>query len=123
MKKKAQNYRRTLLLRGSFLSLVIFCGGTAYILTGTRPETIGLPGVVGFFLMVYGVFTSLLLFFLAVRKRSEPIRFRSVLKVAVLALAPVMLLALNSTNPVGPLDVLLVVAFEAAAIFYVDRIA
>ena len=113
---------RSFLMRGSFIGLIGFSAIAGLIITGTRPETLGLLGVVGFFLVLYGAVFSLLLLFYGLRQRQRPLEFRGALKVAILALAPVMLLAMNSTSPLGLLDVLLVFSFQVAALFYVSRI-
>lgn len=113
----------TYLTRGSLLAAFAFSFLVGLILTSTRPETIGLLGVMSFFLVLYGALFSLILFAYSLKKKDQPLSFRGVLKGAVLALAPVMLIALSSTSPLGFLDVLLVLSFQLAAQFYVNRVA
>lgn len=111
------------MIKISLLLFIAFSAGVSLVLTGTRPESIGLLGVVGFFVLVYGAMINFFLLLYALRTRRPPIRFRSMLKAAVLALGPVMLLAMSSTSSLRILDVGLVILFELAALFYISRTA
>ena len=115
---------QSFIIKGSFIALIVFSATLALIVTSTQPETIGLLEVVGFFLVLYAVLLSLFVLLYALRRHNQQsMPFRSILKMAVLALAPVMLVALSSTSPLGVLDFLLVFGFEVAALFYVGRVS
>ena len=121
MEEKKLKKQRQLLSRLSLFGLAVFGGGLAWVLTATKPESVGLLGIIGFFVLVFGAVFSFFLLFLGLRQNRGGIKFRSILRTAVLALGLVMLLAMSSTSTINPLDVGLVVLFEVAALFYIGR--
>ena len=123
MEDKRNKQLRKRLVRLSLLGVLVFGAGVALVMTGTRPESVGLLGIIGFFILVYGAVMSFLLLLYSLRAHRSPIRFRAILRIAVLALGPVMLLAMSSTSSLRALDLGLVVLFEIAAIFYIGRVA
>lgn len=89
-----------------------------------NPSDVGPNGLLIFFGLLYGIclvaVTALLkVYRMLFRKRIHSIKLLYLSSVA--AFAPVMLLALNTLNQLGFLDVTLVLLFEALALFYIMR--
>lgn len=117
------------------LSVASLCVLT-FVLTFTSPVEAGPFGLLILFISAYLTFLGVISFFLfglnrlivlfaaglAVRKPLRPMTFqRAYYFSTVLALAPVMLLGLQSVKSVSVYEVLLVIIFEIVACVYVSR--
>lgn len=102
----------------------------------TTPATAGPFGLLVIFISAYLSFVGMISFFLfganriiislgshfAVRRPLQPMTFRLAYYYSTaLALAPVMLIGLQSVGSVGLYEVLLVAAFEVIACIYISR--
>lgn len=102
----------------------------------TTPQSVGPLGVLAFFILVYitcacAVFVLLETAFVALKKYLPPgkllLNIENTPKVkiyyysSVLALAPVILLGMQSIGSVRLVDIGLLTAFEALACFYISR--
>lgn len=102
----------------------------------TTPATAGPFGLLVIFISAYLSFVGMISFFLfganrivmslgahfAVRRPLQPMTFRRAYYYSTaLALAPVMLIGLQSVGSVGLYEVLLVAAFEVIACIYISR--
>lgn len=106
------------------------------ILQSTTPTNAGPIGILAVFFLLYvvliGIVTGLLNVGSSVLAQiaakftvKKPLRPISVLRAyylaSVLALAPVMLLAMGSVNQLGIYDIILVLTFVAIGVFYVQK--
>ncbi|MGB4761756.1 MAG: hypothetical protein WBP12_00170 [Candidatus Saccharimonas sp.] len=96
----------------------------------TSPATIHPLGILFVFLLLYMLALGVLTFFIATstrvltvfRLRGEPMPVRrSYFYASVLALAPVMLLCMQSIGRIGVYEIALVILFEAIACFYIAK--
>ena len=110
----------------SLLSMVTLVLGAVLIgmLNVVNPLEIGPNGILLFFLAFYLFITSAVVMgfkaFRALFKRS-PSSLKVMYLSAIIAFAPVMLLALNTLNQLEIIDLVLVVVFEGLALFYIFR--
>ena len=117
------------------LSLASLCLLSA-MLTFTTPASAGPFGLLVIFICAYLTFIGMISFFLfgiskliisvtagmTVRKPLTPMPFRRAYYYsAVLAAAPVMIIALQSVRAINIYELLLVIAFEVIACLYVSR--
>ena len=118
--------RNTLL--GGLLTTII----GMYVLMSTTTPSGAHPALILFFFLLFYVSVLIVLIFLLVGGSRIIGRFSSKSKIVaamtyeraymvatLLALAPVMIVAMNSVGGVSLREVLLIVAFEAIALFYV----
>ena len=88
----------------------------------TNPDQLGPFGITAFFIILYAAVFFLILILLDI---SDRIRRKSgkrhYSRIAVAALAPILLLALNSLNQLQLRDVILVFVFEFVVLFYLGR--
>lgn len=106
------------------------------LLQTTQPATIGPLGILAVFILMYmsalGVLTFLIYWVnrlmirmtvsLTIKRPLEPMSFgRSYYYASVAALAPVMIIGMQSVGDVGFYDLLLVVVFEVIACVYIAK--
>ncbi len=119
--------------------LVMGLGATAFLfffINGTRPASVGPLGILVVFLCFYLVLFSALSFLiwathklsvkiispLTVRSPPQPLSFeRSYYFSSIIALGPVMLVAMQSVGRVGPYDVGLIVLFMIIGCVYIAK--
>lgn len=102
----------------------------------TTPATAGPFGLLMIFISAYLSFVGMISFFLfganrlvvslgsqfAVKRPLQPMSFRRAYYYStMLAMAPVMLIGLQSVGSIGPYEMLLVVVFEVIACIYISR--
>lgn len=112
----------------SWSLLASFCGISAALLLSMlniiSPDDIGPNGILAFFFLAYLFFVSVVLLALKAVRRMFRLHF-SIIKgmylACTVAFAPIMLLALNTLDQLQLIDVVLVIAFECLAIFYIWR--
>lgn len=119
----------------ALISLASFCV-LSLMLTLTSPADAGPFGLLVIFITAYLTFVGLISFFLfgmnrlivalssgmTIRRPLQPMKFkRAYYFSTVLAVAPVLLVGLQSVQPIGVSDILLVLLFEVVACIYVAR--
>lgn len=104
---------------GAILALAI----VACLMNFFNPLDIGPYGLLGFFVAAYATIAAILI--LAVKGViflwGQELNQRHVYSVAIAAFAPIMLLALSTLGQLRITDFVLVLLFEAIAIFYIFR--
>lgn len=105
-------------------AFVLSTGGLLSVMNFFNPLDIGPYGLLSFFLLLYfSVYFALLLVYRAA-SRILPWRFdfyAILLAIALVSVAPVMLLALSTLGQLKLTDGILVLLFEGIAIFYIFR--
>lgn len=103
------------------------------LMQSTTPSLIHPIGILFVFILLYALALGVLTFFIfsisqviAKLRKSDPTKSaltlkRAYLYASVIALAPVMIVGMASIGRAGFYEVLLVVAFEAVACFYISR--
>lgn len=103
------------------------------LIQSTSPSTIHPVGILGVFVLIYVLALGVLTFLLygvgvlvhAYHAKKRTIKeftlVRAYYFASVLALAPVMLIGARSVGRTGALDVVLIVAFEVLACFYIAK--
>ena len=133
------NVKRNRFLPTAFLTLILSIVLLALILNITNPSDIGAIGILFVLVLVYALFFSLFIiashivwvivdFLRAGKKNSVVNKARTMRRQklsnyisAILAFAPLFIISLNSLGQIRIWDVLLIVLFEALAIFYVHK--
>lgn len=122
---------KTIIIISTVATVLLFL-----ILQSTTPTNAGPLGILAVFFLLYvaltGIITgilhggsTLLAKIIARFTVKKPLQAMSALRAyyfaSILALAPVMLLAMGSVNQPGVYDIMLVVAFVAIGVFYVQK--
>lgn len=118
------------------LGLVVSVVALVFILNMTNPSDSGPAGILAVLILIYAISYSVIILttvlfdyiyrLIAPRQQDETVAIRTkhfyhrLLAVcAVLATAPILVISLNSIGRLGFLDIVLIVAIELVAIFYV----
>jgi len=119
-------------IKWSFLlaAWVVLLGVILFIMNSSNPNNIGPDGILLFFALLYfaALVTVVILMRVAIKVTRfgggsgwSPTRSKRIYLSSILALAPVMLVALNTLGQLEILDVVLVGVFEIIALFYIQR--
>lgn len=109
------NIKRFLTVR--ILVLVATLVAILIMITSTKPEDVGMRGVLLFFGLIY--LSSYLVIEMLARRRSKGVVNHTV--IALLASLPAALLALQSLGQLGSRDLLITVALAIIVVFYWSR--
>ena len=123
---------------GRILTVVTLAAAIALslLLQSTNPSTAGAAGLLAVFFLLYIIFVGVITWLLhwvstVVVYVARPVALKRPLKAltagrsyyyaSIIALAPTMLLAMQSVSQLGFYEVLLVIVFVAIGIFYVKK--
>ena len=130
--------KRYLSLVALLAGLVLASVGLLLFLNLATPSSAGPLGILLVFILIYIISFSLLMLLIrllmviyrAIRPRKETVvgkeksrinKKRFTLIAAVLSLVPIFLISLNSIGQLNFVDMVLIIAIEAVAIFYIMR--
>ncbi|HEV2412893.1 MAG TPA: hypothetical protein VGS28_03780 [Candidatus Saccharimonadales bacterium] len=123
---------RKISFRWSFLigSWIVLFGSVVFVMNSLNPNNLGPDGILLFFALMYLTIlvTVVILMRLTIkftrfggRAGWKPTRAKRIYLSSIIALAPVMLIALNTLGQLETLDIILVAVFEVIALFYIQR--
>lgn len=118
------------------LGLVVSVVALVFILNMTNPSDSGPAGILAVLILVYVIACSVIILaavlfdyiyrLIAPRQQDETVAvrtkrfyYRLLATCAVLAMAPILVMSLNSIGRLGFLDIVLIAAIELVAVFYV----